>query len=169
LFDPAGSNRGFAGDSLQVILDNDIRNSAVGSDGKAVFYNIDPRYLGKPVTVTARLEGFRISRQADTIITIPNASLPVVRLSLILAEDSALFSGFLLKRNPGKQPLPIAGATLTFSDYSRTVSTDSVGRFTLFLRAKTGENTDIAVFKKQKMIFSGKVTLSKSMQILADD
>ena len=169
LFDPAGGNRGFSGDSLQIILDNDIRNSAVSGDGKAVFYNVDSRYLGKTVHITARREGFKISRQPDTTVLIPNSSLPVVRLALLAAEDSSVFSGFLLKRNPGKHPAPVPDAVITFSDYSKTVSTDSVGRFILYLRAKAGENTDITIFRKQKMIFSGKVTLSRSMQILADE
>jgi hypothetical protein len=169
LLDPSGSHMGFPGDSIQITLANDIRNAPVNNDGKAVFYNVDARYLGKPIPLSAKIEGFKISRLADTLITIPNSYLPVVRLTLTPTEDSSLFSGLLLRRNPDNRPIPIPLAILNFTEYSRTVISDSLGRFIIYLKAKNGEGADINVFKQQKLIFSGKIPLSKNMQILADE
>jgi hypothetical protein len=169
LLDPGKTNRGFAGDTLQVTLGNDMRNSPVNSDGKAVFFNIDSRFLGQSVPLLAKAEGFSIAHQDDTLVMIPNTVLPVIRIPVFPSADSARFGGFVLARNQGKPPQPLPGLVLHFTDFDKTVRTDSTGAFSIFLKAKQGDLSPVTIFKQQKWVFSGQVTLSRNMQILADE
>ena len=155
--------------TVQIILDNDIRSEAIDARGKAVFANLNPGYAGKLVPVSADIEGFRISNAKDTMVTIPEGPLPVIRLTLFEVADSALFSGYLLRTNPGKPSGIIAGARLLFNDFDKIAETDSAGRFRIYLNAKTGEPTHVDAFLGNRMIFSGKASLSRTMQIIAHE
>lgn len=169
LVDPNGGHPNFSGDTVQVTFDNLVRNQPVNSDGQAIFLGIAPKYRGEAVHVIARLDRFRIGSNADTLITIPFESTPAVRLPIYLKGDSLLFEGLVLRRNQAKSPIPIVDAVIKFTAFDKTIKTDSLGQFSLYLPARTGDIASVRISKKQKWIFTGEVTLSKNMQILADE
>jgi len=103
------------------------------------------------------------------LITIPVESTPAVRLPIYPKEDSLLFEGLVLRRNQAKSPIPIVDAVIKFTTFDKTIKTDSLGQFSLYLPARAGDIASVRISKKQKWIFTGDVTLSKNMQILADE
>jgi hypothetical protein len=169
LVDPKGGHPNFSGDTVQMTFDNLVRNQPVNADGQAIFLGIAPKYKGEAVHLIARLDRFRIGSNPDTLITIPAESTPSVRLPVFPMGDTILFEGLLLHRNTAKQPIPIVDAMIKFTSFDKTIKTDSLGQFALYLPAKTGDIATIMISKKQKWIFTGDVTLSKNMQILADE
>ena len=169
LYDPTNAHNNFSGDTLQLSSGNLLRTEPVNTSGQAIFLDISPNYRGQPVHLLARMDRFRIAGTPDTLITIPSTAAPSVRLPLFPLGDSILFGGLVLKRNQAKAPEPVAGAAIKFTGFDKVVRTDSLGQFSVYLLAKTGDVTAILVSRERKWIFSGEVPLSKNMQILADE
>jgi|GEM_PF-552842 len=161
-------DRAFNG-TVQVVFDNDVRKEVIDTKGKVVFANINADYAGKKVLVSADIDGFRISASRDTLMMIPDGPLPVIHLPLTEVNDSTLFAGYLVLSDPGRISRVISGANILFNDFDRSVPTDSTGRFRIYLPAKTGETTPVTAFRGNKMIFSGRVSLSRTMQIITHE
>ncbi|GAA0547378.1 hypothetical protein [Chitinophaga japonensis] len=150
---------------LRVHVKNDIKSAVLDKDGRAIFTNINPEYLGRPIAVTAEIEGYRISRSNDTTVTIPDESLPVVRLKLYPMADSVLYTGFILRHNRE----PVADAVVNFIEHVRNARTDENGMFKVYLPAKPGDRTDIMVFEAGILQYSDRIYLGKNIKISLDD
>ncbi|PZR28108.1 MAG: hypothetical protein DI535_08100 [Citrobacter freundii] len=155
--------------TIQVVLDNDVRKEVIDAKGKVVFANINADYAGKQILVSADIEGFRVSGSKDTMVMIPDGPLPVIHLPLTEINDSTLFAGYLMRSDPGKIGGVIDGANILFNEFDRTVQTDSTGRFRIYLSAREGATTPVTVFRGNKMIFSGRISLSRTMQIITHE
>jgi hypothetical protein len=153
--------------TVRIELGNSPRKQPIDEEDKAIFPNIDARYLGESIPVSVQIEGYK--SKIDTFITIPDEPLPAIRLSVSKSIDSTLFSGYVFKSNPGKKFVPISNAVLNFPDFDKKVMTDSTGYFKLYLPLKTGSSSTITIFKNNNWIFSDRVTLSNNMQILTNE
>ncbi|MFI5152530.1 MAG: hypothetical protein ACHQET_04305 [Chitinophagales bacterium] len=169
LFDPNNAKTMFQHDTIQIAFENLLREEPVSNQGEAVFLNVDSRYHGRQVHLLARMDGFRISSSSDTLIIIPHSTSAVIRIPVYPTNDSALFGGLVFKRKQNRSPIPIAGAVLHFTDFNRNAQTDSLGQFSIWLKAKAGEVSPVAISRNQKWIFTGKVALTKNIQILTDE
>jgi len=159
---PAGDPNAVQG-TISILADNDVINAAIDVNGKAMFPNLNRDHLGDSLHLTSRIEGYKISKNNDTVLPMPGAR--GIQLKLLPAVDSILYVGYILKRNN----IPVAHATVKFSDYLKNVQTDEDGMFHVYLRAKPGERADVMVFKDQVMRYSDKIYLGKNIKIVIDD
>jgi hypothetical protein len=155
--------------SVRVDLDNSPRREEIDKEGKAVFNNIDRHYLGEMILVTLRVDGYKISEGADTLVKIPDNPLPVIRFTAKEVIDSSMFSGYLLRSSQNLPSSPVSAALLDFGDFRKQVHSDTRGHFEVFLPAKNGRSTMLTILQNDKGVFSDHVVLSQNMQIILHD
>jgi hypothetical protein len=161
---PAGDPNNPEG-TISLLTNNDVINAAIDKNGKAMFPNLNRDYLGDSLHITSRIEGYKISKNNDTLLPLPLPGARGIQLKLLPAVDSTLYVGYIFKRNN----LPVPHATVKFSDYLKNVQTDEDGMFQVYLRAKPGERADIMVFKDKVMRYSDKIYLGKNIKIVIND
>jgi hypothetical protein len=149
---------------IMIDVNNERMTRPLNNDGQVIFNNISPNYLGKAIAVSDSIEGYKISTGNDTLITIPGTSNPVIKLTLLPVADSSLFVGFVHDwHENGSLLLP--NVLVYFSKFNKTIQTDSLGKFEVYLPAKQGERIDLKIFQNKKMIYFNDAVLSDNMQI----
>ena len=149
---------------IMIDVNNERRQEEIPPDGQVTFKNISSNYLGKPITISDSIDGYKISENNDTTIIVPKTSTPTIKLTLIPVTDSSLFIGFVHKWQKDSSDVMV-NAMVYFSKFDKSVLTDSIGKFEIYLPAKQGEEVDLKVFENKKMIYFNEVVLSRNMQI----
>jgi len=157
-------------DNAELIIydGNEPKHAAIDNDGRALFVNVNPSYLGNPIQVSSKIEGYSISTKNDTSVLIPKNPSPVIRLSLIVVNDSILVSGNVYRKH--KNTLwPVPNANLFFVEYNKKTKTEDNGNFAIYLPAKLGDMTSLDIYKNDTLKFSSKVYLSKVLKLTYDE
>ncbi len=165
---PSSSMQPLKGD-IRIELDNNPRKQSIDDENKAVFTNIDARYNGKNIPVSIQIPNYKLVTGADTTVTIASAQLPTVRIKMVPANDSALFAGYVLVRNPGKRSKPLPDACIDFTGFDKKVYPDSAGNFKVYLPGKTGTTADITILQKNKFVSNQQITLSNNIEIYVNE
>jgi len=158
----------FENAELTIYDGNEPKHAAIDRDGRALFVNVNPVYLGSQIEISCKIEGYKISEKKDTSILIPKTPSPVVKLSLIAVNDSVLITGNVYQKK--KNTLwPVINAVLFFVEYNKKVQSGDNGSFSVYLPAKLGDQTSLDIYKNDTLKFSSKTYLAKVLKLTIDE